>query len=546
MIFSRTGLNMSRFNAKNFLLFTLFTVIIVISVVLAQLYNDKYPISLVAIAFFVVAIIAVTTLVLFVTQKLFQSTSLNHESEAVSVEELFSYSHDPTTNLPTAQQALRVVESAMKSDKGQRHAAVVFKPINFQHVNSFLGCHNSDLLLLQLAYCLQQNIVDNTSLLSFSLNAQPIRIARLQSLQFLVVYNLTDSRFDDKSMLDELCCQLANAVPEAMSFKSFSLNFELAFGIAISGENGDTFNEIVAHAGDALLKGIKVQQQVNYFDNSSILHNQKQLARMEALRQDIRDDKLLCYLKPQVNINNYNIVGFQLRMHWYEGRSTKPLELYDFAEIAEHSGELYLLTKNMLRTAFSTLVTLHNVGVYQRISVTLSSESLFEVDLVDYIEKQLQEHNILGKYLMVELSEAVMLSASHRVKAIIDQLKSLDVSICIANFSGSYESLRYVRKMAIHQLKVDCQKLTNDSSNRVDKAITNALVTLTRSMKIPLVGTGIDKHEASQAFIAMGGELIQGNIIHPGVVPEEIELWLEKWYLQHPESIPPEVRPSIY
>jgi EAL domain-containing protein (putative c-di-GMP-specific phosphodiesterase class I) len=65
-------------------------------------------------------------------------------------------------------------------------------------------------------------------------------------------------------------------------------------------------------------------------------------------------------------------------------------------------------------------------------------------------------------------------------------------------------------------------------------------------MKIPLVATGIDRHEASQAYIAMGGELIQGNIIHPGVVPEEIELWLEKWYLQHPESVPPEARPSIY
>ena len=44
----------------------------------------------------------------------------------------------------------------------------------------------------------------------------------------------------------------------------------------------------------------------------------------------------------------------------------------------------------------------------------------------------------------------------------------------------------------------------------------------------------------------MGGQLIQGDIIHSGVVPDEIEIWLEKWYLQHPKSIPPEARPSIY
>ncbi len=535
---------MSLFNAKNSFLFIIFIIVVALSTLFAQLYSEQFLTNLAGIISFVVGVVIATTLALFVTQKLFTTTSLYKSGETISDEELFSYTHDPATNLPTAQQALRTFEAAIQSSSGQRFAAVVFKPINFQQVNSLLGYHNSDLLLLQLAYCLQKKIESNNNLLSFAFSPQAVRIARLQSLQFLVIYDLSETRFDDKSMLDELCQQLGDAVPDAMSFKSFSLNFELAFGIAISGENGDNFDEIVAHAGDALLNGLKSQQLVSFFDNSSILYTQSQLARMESFRQDVQDEKLLCYLKPQVNINNHNIIGFQLKVHWYENE--KPLELSDFSELAEHSGELYFLTKHMFNKAFSTLASLHRIGVYQRVSVSLASESLFEVDLVDYIEQQLQQHDVAGKYLMIELNEQIMLNASQRVKSIIDQLKSLDINISIANFSGSYESLRYVRKMAIHQLKVDCQQLTNDSNNRVDKAITNALVTLTRSMKIPLVGTNIDRNDASQAYIAMGGELIQGDIIHPGVVPEEIEIWLEKWYLQHPESIPPEARPSIY
>jgi len=537
---------MSRFNPKYFLLFIMLIVIIAVSALFSQLYSDQLPLSIIAIISYVIVVIAVTVLALYFISRLFTSDSLNHNSETISVEELFSYTHDPATNLPTAQQASKAFESAIKSGAGQRYAAIVFKPINFQQVNSLIGYHNSDLLLLQLAYCLQQKTVNNTNLLSFALNPDPVRIARLQSLQFVVFYNLTDNRFDDKSMLNQVCDQLSEAVPDAMSFKSFSLNFELAFGIAISGENGNDFDEIIAHAGDALLNGLKVDQHVSYFDNSSILYNQALLARMETFRQDVQDENLFCYLKPQVNIKNHNIVGFQLKIHWYENELEKPLGLPDFVELAEQSGELHALTKFMLNKALSTLATLHGIGVYQRISVTLSSDVLFEVDLVDYIEKQLQKHDISGKYLMIELTETVLLSASDRIKMIIDQLKSLDINISIANFSGSYESLRYVRKMAIHQLKINCQSLTNDSSNRVDKAITNSLVNLTRSMKIALVGTDIDRHEASEAYIAMGGELIQGDIIHPGIVPEEIEIWLERWYLQHPESIPPEAKPSIY
>lgn len=537
---------MSLINAKNFFLLIISIIVIALSALFSQLHTEQAPIGLTAMITYSVIVILAVVITWYLSQKIFSISSSSSGSETISVEELFDYTHDPVTNLPTSQQALKTFDTAIKSAPGQRFAAVVFKPINFQQVNSLLGYHNSDLLLLQLAYCLQQRVESHSNLLSFGYSPQPVRIARLQSLQFLVVYNLTENRFDDESILNELCQQLTEAVPDAISFKTISLNFELTYGIAISGENGDSVDEVVAHAGDALLSGLESKQVINYFDNSSILYTQSQLARMEHFRRDLQDERIFCYLKPQVNIKDHNIIGFHLKVHWYETEGKKPLGLSEFTDLAELSGELYTLTKLMFKQAFLTLENLHRIGVYQSIAVSLASESLFEVDLVDFIEQELKKHDISGKYLVVELNEEIMLNASQRVKSTIDQLKSLDIKISIADFSGSYESLRYVRKMAIHQLKVNCQQLTNDSENRVDKAITNALVTLTRSMKIPLVGTHIDRHESSQAYIAMGGELIQGDIIHQGVVPEEIEIWLEKWYLQHPSSIPPEARPSIY
>lgn len=537
---------MSRFNAKHFFLFTVLTVTISLSLLFAQLFSERLPLTIITLGGYALLSVIAVSLSWILTKKIFSSFFSDANKNIISSESLFSFTHDPTTHLPNAQQATSVFNSALKHDKGRRFAAVVFKPINFQQVNSLLGYHNSDLLLLQLAYCLQKKISANELLLNFGDNPDPVRIARLQSLQFLVIYDLTDNRFDDQSMLDDLCRQLGDTVPEAMSFKSFSLNFELAFGVAISGQHGDSVDQIIAHAGDALLNGLETQSFVSYFDNSTILHTQNQLARMESLRSDIRDQNLHCYLKPQVNVNNHDIQGFLLRVHWYEKDASKPLELEDFSSLAEHSGELHHLAKYMFEQAFITLSRLHGIGVYQRVSVVLTSATLFEVDLVDFIETKLEKNNLSGKYLMIELSEDIMLNTNHQIKSIIDQLKSLDILISISDFSGGFESLRYVRKMAIHQLKINCQNLSNDSENRVEKAITNSLVSLTRSMKIPLVGTNINRFESSEAYRSMGGELIEGDIIHPGVVPDEIEIWLERWYLQHPESIPPEAKPSIY
>lgn len=455
----------------------------------------------------------------------------------VSQEELFSYTHDLVTNLPTAQHALKQFDQALKAEQNPHLAAIVFKPVNFQQVNTVLGHHNSDILLLQLAFCLKKNVEKNPSLLSFDRSPEAVKLARLQGLDFLVVFDLSTTKHNVKDVLDNLCHQLAKAVPNAMSFKSFSLNFELAFGVAISGEHGNNVHEIVSHATDALLKGVVNEQAIQYFDNSAVLYTEQQLRLMERLRQDILSEDLRWFLQPQVNINDNSIVGFELKVHWYANEE-EPLELPDFIDLAEHSGEVYLLTKQMFEQAFKALFSLHKLGVYQRVSVSLLSKNLLESDLVDYIEKQMKNYNIAGKYLMIELNEQIMLSACQRAKNTIDQLKSLDIGIAIDNFSGSYESLRYLRKMAIHQVKINCHELGNSGDNRADKAIINSLITLTRSMKLPLIGTHIDKHETVNSFIAMGGNLVQGSIINRGVVPDELEIWLKRWFSQHPAAKP--------
>ncbi|NQY87578.1 MAG: EAL domain-containing protein [Colwellia sp.] len=90
----------------------------------------------------------------------------------------------------------------------------------------------------------------------------------------------------------------------------------------------------------------------------------------------------------------------------------------------------------------------------------------------------------------------------------MDQLKSLEVTIAIANFSGSYESLRYLRKKAVHQVKINCQQLVTSEDNRAEKAIVNALITLARSMKSPLIATNIDRDDTVNSYTAMGGSLV--------------------------------------
>ena len=453
---------------------------------------------------------------------------LDKHSENISSDELFSYTHDLATNLPTQQQAIKYFQHQIQQDERKKLVAIVFKPVNFNQVNSVLGHHNSDLLLLQLAYCLQKKVADNTDLLHFDIDIENIRIARLHSLHFLVVMDLTHHKHDSKSIIDDLCRQLSQAVPEAMSFKSFSLNFKLAFGVAITNEHGNSAAEVVAHATDALLLAETHQQMTYYYNAETALYTEHQLLSMERLKQDIADDNLYWYLQPQVNVTNKEITGFELKTRWLDDKD-KSLELDEFIEIAEYSGDVYALTKIMIIKACQVLQQLSSLQKTQPVSINLSSQYLLESDLVDFIEQQTQKYNVSPKQLIIELTEPIMLLASTSTKSIIDQLRYLDIRIAIDNFSGSYESLRYLRKMAINQVKINCTLLNDNEESRPEKAIVNALINLSRTMKLPLVGIGVDNEMIENIFLAMGGDVIQGNRIRREIKIDELDHWLKGW-----------------
>jgi EAL domain-containing protein (putative c-di-GMP-specific phosphodiesterase class I)/GGDEF domain-containing protein len=470
-------------------------------------------------------------------QYIHQQLKENKQQNIIPIAQIDDYSRDPATNLPCYKHALTRLDVLLKSPQKKEgaYAVIVFKPINFHQVNLVLGHHNSDILLLQLAYNLQKSVVDNTSLTNFDSDQSPIRIARLQSLNFLVVLDLNSSQHPTKAMVDNVCQQLFTAVPNAMSFKSFSLNFELAFGIAITGEHGANISKVICHAEDALLDAEKEQRMISYFDIKTAIYAEQQLVKMERLKQDIIADKLHWYIQPQINLTDRRIKGFELLVHWYY-EDNKPLTLSEFIKIAEHSGEMYVLTKHMFTQAFNILIALQKFGVHQPLSVNLASKDLLEPELIDFIGTQIKHFNIPTKYLMVELNEDIMLTDCSRTKDIIDQLKSLDIGIAIDDFSGSYESLRYLRKMAVNQIKIDCRQITNDEDNRADKAIINTLINLTRKMNIPLIGLNIDNKAIETAFVAMGGEFAQGNVINPGVVLAELDIWLTRWLAEYPET----------
>lgn len=450
----------------------------------------------------------------------YQQESANDLTAAITL--------DPITNLPSYQQSLLRLKRVFKQKPDSKFVAIVFKPINFYQVNKVLGHQNSDILLLQLAFNLQQCVSEDDLLVNFNDDNTPVRISRLQGLDFLIVLDASLSNHPVKIVVDNICQKLVKAVPQAMSFKSFSLNFELAFGAAISERNKQDIEQLIAHAGDALLSDESQHEMLCYFNPQTTIYTERQLAKMEKLKQDIIHQRIVWLAQPQVSLVDNELKGFELSIDW-QGNDGVRLTAHEFNEIAEFSGEIYQLTKQMITQAFSVLSTMHQAGIKECVSINLSSKDLLEIELADYIELQAKKVGVALDYLVIELSEQVLLDSAFRARMMVDQLKALGIKISIDNFSGSYESLRYLRRTAIQQVKIDCALLNNEHNSQSEKNIVNALINLIRKMDIPIVAVGINNRDIEKSYLAIGGDIAQGNSIHQGINLGDVSSWLKQW-----------------
>lgn len=443
-------------------------------------------------------------------------------------DELKSLSRDVVTNLPSQAQALKKFIKQTNKQTSFNYAVITFKPVNFNKVNQTLGHKNSDLLLLQLAYCLQQYVENNTDLINFDLSAQPIRIARLPSLQFMIILNISNTKHAPEGYVNELCRQLSSAVPEAISFKSFSLNFELAYGIDFFNQNSNDIKECLACSCDALMAAEKNQQAIHFYNHQSSSFSEQKLLMMERLKQDLSTDNLVWHIQPQINIHTKQIFGFEMTVLWRQENGDL-INLHNFIDIVENSGEIFHLVKLMIEKACQVAAKNKLLNISTPITIDFASVALFEDIIVEFIEQKIAQYQLSVDDLIIEIPESLLAKASEHSKRLIDQLHNSRIGIAIDNFSGSYESLRYLRKLAVNQVKVDCSQLLLKEERLAEKSIINALVNLAQVMNIPLVGTNINSASTEQIYNEIGGQIAQGNIISPSIDINEIESWLKNW-----------------
>jgi diguanylate cyclase (GGDEF)-like protein/PAS domain S-box-containing protein len=317
--------------------------------------------------------------------------------------------------------------------------------------------------------------------------------ARLGGDEFAILMEGTG--LDEAQLLAE---RLLTDLREPIDVDGTELPVTISIGIAPA-VPGEFSSEDVLRNADVAMYWAKDRGKSTVAVYDSGLHAEA-LDRLELrsdLQRALRDDELVLHYQPTVELATGRITGFEALVRW-QHPTRGLLGPLSFVPMAEESGLIVRLGRWVLVEACRTAAGLQTDPRRPSMAVNISAQQLVLPDFVEDVMRALGESGLPPDRLVLEITESIVLQDLDAVIPRLTLLRERGVRVAIDDFGTGYSSLAYLTDLPIDVLKVDKSFIDRVGSDPQGASVTEAIITMSRSMNLSTVAEGVEDAEQAE------------------------------------------------
>ncbi|MFW2374306.1 MAG: EAL and GGDEF domain-containing protein [Gammaproteobacteria bacterium] len=401
------------------------------------------------------------------------------------------------------------LEQVLKSvQRNTTQAALLFLDLDqFKRINDSLGHDVGDALLMKVAEMLRQCVRHQDT------------VARMGGDEFVILLTDVDGMAGASAV--------ARKILKIMENPNRLLRHEIIVtpSIGITMAPADSLNaDILLKNADLAMYRAKSMGRNNYqfFTeemNAQVLDN---LMIENELRQAIDNNELVLDFQPQMSLQASQLTGVEALVRWIhpEKGLMDPIE---FIPVAEQAGLMIPLGEWILRNACRQWREVEREGMPPvKLAVNLSARQFRDQYLLEMIQDIMAETDFKPIQLQLEITETTLMDNLEHAVSILEQIKSLGISVSIDDFGTGYSSLNYLKRLPIDELKVDRSFIRDIPEDTDDMAITSAVIAMAHELKIKVVAEGVETREQWDFLKQNKCDYGQGYLLGKPARPREL------------------------
>ncbi|MEM7570756.1 MAG: EAL domain-containing protein [Pseudomonadota bacterium] len=395
---------------------------------------------------------------------------------------------------------------------GEGALAVMYLDLDgFKEVNDQYGHHVGDVLLMHVSEILADVSGSGTV------------VARMGGDEFAIIVRGERAlrRAKDKASA------IIAALSQPFHLQSVSVLVNTSVGIAQLTKNNETAVELVRRADIAMYAAKKAGRgQFTVFSKALDAELREANWLKTELSKAIDNDEIEVLYQPKFAMHYGKfpmLVAVEALARWTHADRGK-IEPSKFIPVAEQSGLILELGQHVLQKACEAAAHWPEIDL----CVNISPRQFNAPNLVQDILWIAEKAKFSPRRLELEITEGVLLSAGHGVRAVIAQLQSEGVKLAVDDFGTGYASFSYLRDYKFNTLKIDRSFVSAMEDNAKAMAVTKAVVALAHALELQVTAEGVETREQLELLTGMGCDLIQGFFLAKPMPADAITDLLEQ------------------
>lgn len=344
-------------------------------------------------------------------------------------------------------------------------------------------------------------------------------VARLGGDEFVMIQHAV--RCNDDAV--ELAERILQELNRPFEIEGISVSVRASIGIALAPEHAEDEDKLLKRA-DIALYAAKSDGRGNFkiFVQDMELQTQARQKIEADLKVALTNGELKLHYQPIVNLQTGKITCCEALVRW-QHPVAGIISPSDFIPVAEDTGLILQLGEWVLEEACREAC---NWPQDVSVAVNLSPRQFGALELATQVVKALERTGLPATRLELEITESVTLGETHRVIAIINDLRQLGVSLSLDDFGTGYSSLSYLRKYPFDKLKIDRSFVVDLVDNSDSLAIIEAIISMGRSIGMAIVVEGVETLSQLTLLREQDCDFAQGYYFSKPVSAENIRVLL--------------------
>ncbi|MEU8073169.1 bifunctional diguanylate cyclase/phosphodiesterase [Micromonospora sp. NPDC049151] len=416
--------------------------------------------------------------------------------------------HDTLTKLPNRRRMTAAVAEAVRiAAPGEVVALLLFDVDRLREVNESLGHAAGDKVLVEVAERLRA-CAPSSAL-----------VGRAGGDEFLVTLRLEST----EAALD-LAAQLREQIRDEMVFDALTLDVDTVVGVAVHPDHGSDAVALLQRVDLAATAAKSVPGSVQLYSPALESRSLRRLGLAGDLQRALDEGELEVYFQPKVTLRDRRLVGVECLARW-EHPAHGTVAPDDFVAVAEHTGQLGRLTEFVLRESLRRSRDWSHGEQPLSVAVNLAARTLTDQHFPALVRDLLAEYGVPPQQLTLEVTEAGVLDGTERPIPTLRSLRDLGVRLSVDDFGTGNSSLAQLRRLPVHEVKVDRSFVQGMATDPGDLAIVNAVVTLSQQFGLAVVAEGVESELTLELLQDIGCEIGQGFLFSRPLPYERLEAW---------------------